>query len=87
MCEVVVLTKEKMEEVVRQAVVFALVDFRNGIENIRTGEIMTKKECAYYLRCDTAKIDRLRKEGLPFIKFGEHPRFRKSDINAWLNSL
>jgi excisionase family DNA binding protein len=49
---------------------------------------MTKRELAEYLRCGISKINRLMKkiseEKVPFEMFGDTPRYRKTDIDAWL---
>lgn len=48
-------------------------------------EIMTKTELADYLRCSVSKVNSYMGKGLPFFMFGEHPRYRKSEIDRWLS--
>lgn len=79
--EVAVISKDEIREYIRQAAMLAAESVR---ETAKTPELMIKTELAEYLRCDVSKINRYMKKGLPFEKFGDHPRFRKSSIDAWL---
>lgn len=46
--------------------------------------LMTKRECAEYLRVSVSSVDRYIKEGLPCRKVGGQPRFVKDDVDEWL---
>jgi excisionase family DNA binding protein len=81
---VAVLSKDEIHALIHQAASAVIADLREELERPRTPELMTKHELAEYLRCDVSKVNRYMKEGLPFEMFGSHPRFRKSDIDAWL---
>jgi excisionase family DNA binding protein len=77
--EVVTLTKDELQDMFRQAFLFAQRQTDN--------EWMTKRELSKYLKWSPSKIERKMSEGLPFTGGkGEHPRFRKSDVDAWLAS-
>lgn len=77
--EVVTLTKDELQEMFRQAFIFA--------KHQNEGVLMTKAELAKYLKWSPSKIERKMAEGLPYIGGkGEHPRFRRSDVDAWLSS-
>lgn len=82
MSEILVIEKEQLPEIFRQVAVLVASEIREHPPQVL--EIMTKKELAEYLRCDVSKINRLMKEGLPFVRFGDTPRFYKSDIDTWL---
>lgn len=47
-------------------------------------DILTKEDLAKLLKVTVRTIDRLRKEGLPFLKVGNQIRFDKSDVINWL---
>lgn len=50
-------------------------------------EIMTKKQLSERYGWSPSTINRKMKQGLPYFgKNGEHPRFRKSDVDSWLTS-
>lgn len=83
MSELIVITPERLDEIVRQAASAVVTDLRNEFTK-PTPELLTKTELAKYLRCDVSKINRLMKDGLPHFPFGGHPRYRKSDIDRWL---
>jgi excisionase family DNA binding protein len=79
MIEVVTLTKDELQEMFRQAFLFA--------KRQSDGEMMTKRELAKYLKWSPSKIERKMAEGMPYIGGkGEHPRFRRSEVDAWLSS-
>jgi excisionase family DNA binding protein len=84
MSEILVIDKEQLPEIFRQVAVLVASEIRELPPIVH--EIMTKKELADYLRCDVSKINRLMKDGLPFVKFGDAPRFYKSDIDNWLKN-
>ncbi len=83
MLTIVTLARDELEALLIRASKFGA---EQAIEetSARTPELMTKGELAEYLRCDVSKINRKMKEGLPYIVFGNHPRYRKSDIDYWL---
>lgn len=86
MTEIVVLSKYELSELLRQNARMIVMELREEIKSKPFREVMTKKELAEYLRCDSQKINRYMKLGLPYEQFGDHPRFRKSSIDEWLKS-
>lgn len=48
--------------------------------------ILTKKELSNYIKCSVGMIDNLMKEDLPYIKLGRNVKFKKEDIDLYLNS-
>ena len=50
-------------------------------------ELISTRELAELWSCSTRHIERLKLEnGLPFLKLGKSLRFRRSDIEAWLEA-
>jgi excisionase family DNA binding protein len=50
------------------------------------GDIMTAQMLAEYLKCHITLVYRLvRKEGLPAFKLGSDWRFRRSDVEKWVD--
>ena len=47
-------------------------------------EILTKEELADYLRISIRTIDRLMKEGMPYLKIRGTVRFEKKKVFSWL---
>ena len=47
--------------------------------------ILTKKELSNYIKCSVGMIDNLMKEDLPYIKLGRNVKFKKEDIDLYLN--
>ncbi len=86
MSEIIVLTREQLQEIIREAVLLVSQDLLKLIRENAAKEVMTKNELADCLRCDISKINRLMKEDLPFVKFGEHPRFYRAQIDDWLKN-
>lgn len=48
--------------------------------------ILTKKELSEYFKCSIGMINNLMKEDLPYIKLGRNVKFKKEDIDLYLNS-
>lgn len=49
-------------------------------------EYMTKKEAAEYMRIGSATLERLMRQGLPYIKLQRRVLFRRPDVDKWLES-
>lgn len=81
MSEIIVIDAEKLPDIFRQSMKFVIGEL---LEQKPISEIMTKSELAEYLRCDVSKINRFMKKGLPFVMFGDTPRFYRTDIDKWL---
>lgn len=79
--EVAVISKDEIREYIRQAAMLAAEQAR---ETVKTPEIMTKAECAEYLRCDTTSLNRYMKCGLVCEYRGDTPVFRKTTVDLWL---
>jgi excisionase family DNA binding protein len=45
---------------------------------------LRKAELARELQCSGKTIERRMREGMPFMPVGRHPRFRLSEVEAWL---
>lgn len=82
----VVLTSQQLLDIIEHTAHRTAIHLRDDVASASTPEIMTKTELADYLRCDVSKINRYMTQGLPFERFGGHPRFRKSDIDRWLRN-
>jgi excisionase family DNA binding protein len=84
--QLVLISTDALEEVARRSARLAVDQFKEEIKAAPpVREIMTKAELADYLRCSVSKVNAYMREGLPFVTFGEHPRFRKSEIDRWLD--
>lgn len=86
MSEIYVLSKTELDDAIRRAARLVAFDLREELKTPQTPEVMTKTELAEYLRCDVQKITRYMKKGMPFVTFGEQPRFYKTEIDAWLKA-
>lgn len=84
MAGIVALTESELSDLIRRSAVAVADELRQDIH--RTPELMTKAELAEYLRCDVSKVNRYMRKGLPFEPFGSSPRFRKVNIDKWLQS-
>lgn len=51
-----------------------------------TGEYMRKGELQDYLRISKSSVEKLMKEGMPFIKLDRRVIFRKRDVDHWLET-
>ena len=85
--QVVLIDEAKLQEMLDRAAAGAVAKLRDDLERKQALEIMTKAELADYLRCDISKINRYMKKGMPHLPFGSTPRFRKTDIDRWLDDL
>jgi excisionase family DNA binding protein len=81
---IAVLEESELQKIITDAVKLAAAELRDELERSRTPELMDKGLLTKYLRCHISSINRFMKNGMPFEMLGEHPRFRKSDIDAWL---
>jgi excisionase family DNA binding protein len=79
------ITVDELERIVQRACKAAVEQYRDSLKT-PVLEVMTKAELADYLRCSVSKVNSYMGKGLPFFMFGEHPRYRKSDIDRWLKS-
>lgn len=84
----VTLSESELAELIRRTALAVTDELRQDVAT-PTPELMTKAECAEYLRCDISKINRLMvrdERPLPVLQFGGTPRFRKSEIDHWLQN-
>ena len=49
-------------------------------------EYLTKQEVAQYMRVSLATLERLMRQGLPYVKLERRVLFRKADVDRWLGS-
>lgn len=82
--EIITIQKTELEEMLQRAAKFGASIALDEIHTAQIPELMTKQDLSVYLRCNVSKINRLMKTGLPFVMFGDTPRFRKGDIDGWL---
>lgn len=55
---------------------------------MKAHDLMTKAEVMDYLRISKGTLDKLmRQHKIPFVKFERAVRFRKSEVDKWLESL
>lgn len=79
--EVQELIREIAKEVVKQ-----LAPARRDVSETNQ-EFFTVKTLAKYMQVsDQWVYERIQKNEIPFIKVGKFPRFRRVDIDAWLDS-
>jgi len=82
---IAVLEESEIQTIIRDAVKLATAELRDELERSRTPELMSKDRLALYLECHVSSINRFMKSGgMPFEMLGDHPRFRKSAIDVWL---
>ncbi len=84
MQQTILLDQDELEEMFRRVATFAVTNVLERVADNPTPELMTKRELAKYLRCSEQKINRLMKSGLPCERFGDSPRYRKTDIDRYL---
>jgi hypothetical protein len=82
--QVVVLEKDELADLLRQAANLAVSKLRDDLESKRTPELMSKEQLAVYLDVHISTIDRYMKKGIPIEHAGDLPRFRKNSIDLWL---
>lgn len=46
--------------------------------------MLTKQELCDWLKVSLPTVDRLMKQGMPFIKIGKAVRFEQDDVKRWL---
>jgi hypothetical protein len=81
---IAVLEESQLQTIIRDAVKLATAELRDELERSRTPELMNKVQLTKYLDCHVSSINRFMKGGMPYEMLGEHPRFRKADIDTWL---
>jgi excisionase family DNA binding protein len=57
-------------------------------ERDASDDIMTRPEAASYMKLPRRTLDAwaYRGEGPPFFKIGRHTRYRRTDVDAWLET-
>lgn len=79
------LSVDDLHVLIVESVAEALGGSLPGAERPR--EVLTRKEASDFLRCSVATLDRLvRESGLPSYRLGDSPRFRRSDLLAYLSA-
>lgn len=86
MNEIIVLTREQLQDVIREAVLLASKDLVRRVEHQTVSEVMTLGSLAKYLQVSKSTIVNLMKRGLPHVRVGADPRFYKSQIDQWLKN-
>lgn len=60
-----------------------------GINNPESKALMTQREAAEYLGTSVGVLNvwrNLGKQHIPFVRWGRHIRYRKSDLDAWIDA-
>ena len=52
--------------------------------NVMAEEYLTVEEVCKWLKTSRATVNRWRKQGMPFVKAGKLVRFKKSEVEQWL---
>lgn len=81
--ELVVLTRDQLREIVRDAIVEA---FESQKDEPPPSQLLDRNGIASVLGLSTGTIDKLRKRGLPAIRVGDVPRFVAADCVEWLKT-
>src|SRR5688572_29769201 len=80
---VVTLDETELRELIRDAV----ADLVTAPTATPPPEVLSRGEAAHLLRCSLASLDRfVRTEGLPCHRLGDHRRFLRGEILAWLRA-
>jgi len=81
------IDSEDLISEISQRVIKAIKPFLGKVK-AEDETILTVKTLAKYLEVsDQWVYERIHHKEIPFIKIGKFPRFRKSDIDQWLDSL
>lgn len=82
MPQVILITPNELEALVRQAVKAELIT----LQSQQSPSIMSVSDAASYLNLDKSTLDRYRieKRGPAYSKIGSRVIYRKSDLDAWL---
>jgi len=84
---VVVLEKNELAEMLRQAAQFAVSELRADLLKNQYPEVMDKKTLAKYLGRNISYINRKMNDGMPYVGGDrEYPRFYRADVDNWLKS-
>ena len=76
---VILLTPQQLRELVREAVAEALADHAPS-----ELAVLDRLGLSKALGCSVSTIDRLRKEGAPFVSVGDVARFELPHVLQWL---
>lgn len=76
----VVVTPEELSELIRRAVVVALLEQRQHV----TPALLDRAGIAQRLGTSPSTVDRLRREGMPVVWLCDSPRFEADACLAWL---
>lgn len=83
----ITISTQELENMLVRAARLGAEQFHNQAQRLIPEKPYTKAEAAAYLGCSIATIDRYMSKGLPFEKRGGgHPKFYKSQIDAWSTS-
>ncbi len=83
--------KTELEQQDIQEIVTAVLEkikplLKNNSKARREDTIFTVKELAKYLKVDTSWVyKRVHLKDIPYFKLGKYPRFKKSEIDKWIN--
>ncbi len=61
----------------------------NKISSSESKALMTQREAAQYLGTSVGVLNvwrHLGKQKIPFVRWGRHIRYRKADLDAWIDS-
>jgi excisionase family DNA binding protein len=81
---IVTIAEADLAALIRGIVADELRPIRDNLNNDTPSEWMTRSQLAAYLGVSLPTVNRHMKEGMPYSRLGEQPRFHKSDIDRWL---
>ena len=77
--------KAKLEDEELSRIADELFEKIKSLSQPDHNELLTKEELAEYLKVQSGWVDQKVHEGIiPYCKVGKYPRFRKSEIDQWL---
>ncbi len=79
----VTLTTGQLQDLVRAAVVDALGELE-GLAANRPPALLNRAGLARELGCSLASVDRMARQGLPFVRVGSVRRFDLQAVRGWL---
>jgi len=77
------LTTGQLQELVRVAVIEALGELE-GLAANRAPALLDRAGLARELGCSLASVDRMARQGLPFVRVGSVRRFERETALGWL---
>lgn len=77
---------EVLKSVMRSVLREELAELREALTEPQQSEYRDRQQEAQRLGISIATLDRLCRDGLPFVYVGESRRFRAAEVDAWLDT-